>query len=120
MLLFTLFIFTYVLFAFDGNATKLCTNCKHFRVTPYTTNPEDGQCLLFPEENVGKKDKQQLITPKLEYKKCILVRNEETMCGKDGKYYECDGTNDNHKKNQFYERIMKGISERKNFRLCPQ
>jgi hypothetical protein len=122
MLLFTFFILTYVFFAMDESAaTKMCTNCKHFRLSPYTTNPENGQCVLFPEEeNVGKKDKHQLITPKLEYKKCILVRSCETMCGKDGKYYECDGGNENQK-NQFYEKIIKGISGRKkHFGLCPQ
>ena len=121
MLLFTFFILTCSLFSIDKvAATKLCTNCKHFRLSPYTTHPENGQCALFPEENLGKKDKHQLITPKLEYKKCILVRSCDTMCGKDGKYYECDGGNENQK-NQFYEKIIKGVSGRKkNFGLCPQ
>ena len=56
----------------------LCVNCKWFRKDLFT-EPLFGKCAKFPErpESDGTK-----------YKYCITARDSDSMCGKEGKFYE--------------------------------
>jgi len=56
----------------------LCVNCKHFRKDLFT-EPQFGKCAKFPERTDGSEKK---------YKYCVTARDWDSMCGKEGKFYE--------------------------------
>jgi hypothetical protein len=68
---------------------KFCVNCKFFKRDLFFS-PRYGECLKFPKYNVldysivsGKN-----ISGDVSYDYCVIVRNYENMCGKNGKFYE--------------------------------
>ena len=99
---------------------KLCINCKHFVLKPSFSNPENGKCLLFQKMNTDKKNLVTGYNDILDYEKCIIVRNNENMCGEDGKYYE-PGNKDNYELNEFLRKLFKKyrINDNIDFLKCP-
>ena len=88
--------FIYLLLSFS-NAEKFCVNCKHFKPTLLLSNNEFSKCSVFPREIDNKIDYLVSGKPKIEYKYCKTVRQNEDMCGPKGKYYE--------KKTHFFRKI---------------
>ena len=85
--LFGLFIITNSL-----KKNKLCLNCKFYY--------NSGRCLLFTKniyksvsqkkselDNLLKNGKQSQLDS-LDYYSCLIARDNENMCGKDGKKYQ--------------------------------
>ena len=84
-----LVIISFSIFA-SSLKTKFCFNCKYF-IKENNKNEIDnvsnkfGKCSLFPTTNY---DRYYLVTGKdniLEYNYCSIVRDDEKMCGKEGK-----------------------------------
>jgi len=100
---------------------KLCVNCKHFLLEHSLANQENGKCLLFP---IKKKDKKKIVgghvTTPVDYEKCIIVRNNEDMCGKKGKYYEHKHGNNEDMK-EFLKKLMRKFprNDDMEFLQCP-
>jgi len=65
---------------------KLCINCKFYR-KDFLLTSEFGECTFFPKE---KYSYYYLVNGKnnIEYHYCAVSRNDDTMCGKEGKFYE--------------------------------
>jgi len=68
-------------------------------------------------------DKKNLVTGYnniVDYEKCIIVRNNENMCGEDGKYYEPENK-DNYELNEFLRKLFKKyrINDDIDFLKCP-
>ena len=125
MLFFCLVLLMCTVRSVPVQPVRLCINCKHFLLNPSLSgyaNPENGKCALFPEQKED--NKNYLITGDIssvmDYKKCVVVRNTDDMCGEEGKYYESGG-NQNYEKLQFYKKIRKVFSESQNqtFLKCP-
>ena len=104
-------LFLYILlccsvYSIDIKPIKQCVNCKHFRLNHPLSNPENGKCVLYPMINTNKKNLFSRYVNEIDFEKCIVVRNKEEMCGKDGKYYE--DRNGNHEEmNEFVKKIKK-------------
>ena len=66
---------------------KFCVNCKYFIKNPFSKN-NYGRCAIFTKENEYTKI-DYLITGKrkIEYKFCSSAREDEKMCGINGKYF---------------------------------
>jgi hypothetical protein len=66
---------------------KICVNCKHF--ITHDNNNKFGKCSLFPKKE---NDIYMLVNPihkdNIEYHYCFTSRNQEDMCGKEGKMYK--------------------------------
>ena len=60
-----------------------CVNCKHFRKDMYT-EPQFGKCAKFPERRPPTFDVSEINM----YKYCVTARDSDSMCGKEGKFYE--------------------------------
>ena len=73
-----------------SNAIQPCVQCKFFK-KDFWSNSKFGKCSLYPkpiEEDTnffvtGRKTPQ-----KIDYNFCIVARTFDSMCGKDGKYYQ--------------------------------
>jgi hypothetical protein len=69
--------------------TKLCVNCKFYKKEFFVSN-KFGKCLLFPKEN----DNDYFLVDginnnnKKEFHYCSTSRKIDSMCGKEGKFYE--------------------------------
>lgn len=62
---------------------KLCINCKHFlpdKVIWPDEKPDNGKCKLFCDIN--------LVSGKTSYNYAYSVRNDNSLCGKTGKYFD--------------------------------
>jgi hypothetical protein len=124
MLFLYIFLFTstaYSIYCLEVKQVKSCVNCKHFLLENPLSNSENGKCLLFP---IKKTDKKKMVgghaTTSVDYEKCIVVRNSEDMCGKQGKYYEHkDGNID--EMNEFLKNIIKKFprNDDMDFLKCP-
>ena len=66
---------------------KLCINCKFYTKENIITSNEFGKCKMFPKDNnniyflvdgINKED----------YYYCSVARKYDSMCGKEGKFYE--------------------------------
>ena len=68
---------------------KLCIDCKYFRKHDFLKDTIFGKCLLFPDTN---DDDYFLVNGYRNYNKeyyhCSTARKYDSMCGKEGKYYE--------------------------------
>jgi hypothetical protein len=80
-------IFFLLLFILSANAEKFCVNCKHFKPA-IISHPVFAKCKLFPKELDNNSDFLVLGNPKKEYNYCSIARQNENMCGTDGKCYE--------------------------------
>jgi len=72
--------------SFNKITQKLCINCKFYR-NHFFISSEFGECAFSPKEKYsyyylvnGKND--------IEYEYCAVSRNNDNMCGKEGKFYE--------------------------------
>lgn len=118
-------LFLYILlccsvYSIDIKPIKQCVNCKHFRLNHPLSNPENGKCVLYPIVNTNKKNLFSRYINEIDYERCIVVRNKEEMCGKDGKYYE--DRNGNHEEmNDFFKKIKKTFpqNDEMDFLKCP-
>jgi len=70
-------------------APKICVNCKHF--IPSQTGLQYGKCALFEREALFEWEEKNyfLVTGGNNSHKvyCQTARNDEQMCGKEGKMY---------------------------------
>jgi hypothetical protein len=64
----------------------LCVNCKFFRKDLFT-EPRFGKCAKFPERRPESALVDGVSETKI-YKYCITARDSDSMCGKEGKFYE--------------------------------
>ena len=87
--------FTYLLFYFyffSVNSEKIikninipsCRNCIHYKPS---IHDNDFTSSFVKCEKFGDKD---IITDKITYKYADLSRNDESLCGKEGKYFEAE------------------------------
>jgi hypothetical protein len=81
-------IYLLLLFILSANAEKFCINCKHFQKNILTSSSIYGKCKLFPKETHNKIEFLISGSPKMEYRFCSTVREDENMCSPTGKYYE--------------------------------
>jgi hypothetical protein len=76
------------LFSSSQITPKLCMNCKFFTKN-FFTNSDFGKCKMFPIKNVND---YFLVNGKnytyVEYQYCTTSRSYDSMCGKEGKFYE--------------------------------
>jgi hypothetical protein len=72
-------------FGFNQIKPKLCINCKHF-ITD-NKDGEYGQCAFFTRDESKINFLVNGINQELYYY-CSSARNEEDMCGQEGKYYK--------------------------------
>jgi hypothetical protein len=125
MLYLYIFLFIhslYSVYCLEVKPIKSCVNCKHFFLENPLSNPENGKCLLFPIKKIDKTVKKSMTryTNPVDYEKCIFVRNNEDMCGKQGKYYEHKhGNNDDMK--EFLKKLMRKFprNDDMEFLQCP-
>ena len=78
--------------SFKQRIPKLCINCKHFINDEISSN-KYGKCILFPVINDDENNDFLLVNglvekKEIEYNFCVISRNDETMCGKNGEFYE--------------------------------
>ncbi len=118
-------LFLYILlcccvYSIDIKPIKQCVNCKHFRLNHPLSNPENGKCVLYPIINTNKKNLFSRCINEIDYERCIVVRNNEEMCGKNGKYYE-DRTGNYEEMNEFLKKIRKMFpkNDDMDFLKCP-
>lgn len=122
MLFLYIFLFIhslYSVYSLEVKPAKSCVNCKHFFLENPLSDPENGKCLLFPIKKTVKKSMTRY-TNSVDYEKCIFVRNNEDMCGKQGKYYEHKhGNNDDMK--EFLKKLMRKFprNDDMDFLQCP-
>lgn len=119
-MLFLYILLFYSVYSIDIKPMKQCVNCKHFRLNNPLASAENGKCVLYPMINTNKKNLFSRYINEVDYERCIVVRNNEEMCGKNGKYYE-DRNGDNEKMNEFLKKIKKPFpqSEDMDFLKCP-
>lgn len=118
-----LYIFLFIstsVYCVDVKPVKLCLNCKHFLLENPLSNPENGKCLLFPIKKTNKKSITSRYTNPVDYEKCIVVRNSEDMCAKQGKYYEHKHGNTDEM-NEFLKKLIKRFprNDDMDFLQCP-
>lgn len=77
----------------NSTKPKFCTDCKFFRND--LMGSQFGKCALFPEvkDNNDNDDFDYLVNgmkrvKPVEYTYCSISRKYDSMCGKDGKFYE--------------------------------
>ena len=86
----------YILFCIIGSSSvfyvssyeKYCVNCKYFVKNPFCKDTF-GKCSAFRKniENYQKLDYLVSGKQKIEYKFCSTAREDEDLCGKEGKMY---------------------------------
>ena len=119
-MLFLYFLLCYSVYSIDIKPIKQCVNCKHFRLNNPFASTEHGKCVLYPIINTNKKNLFSRYVNEVDYEKCIVVRNNEKMCGKNGRYYE-DRNGNNEKMNEFLKKIKKTFpqNDEMDFLKCP-
>jgi len=122
MLYLYIFLFISSVYCLEVKPIKSCVNCKHFFLENPLSNPENGKCLLFPIKKIDKTVKKSMTryTNPVDYEKCIFVRNNEDMCGKQGKYYEHKHGNTDEMK-EFLKKLMRKFprNDDMDFLQCP-
>jgi len=112
----------YSIYCLEVKPVKLCVNCKHFLLNHPSSNAENGKCLLFPIKKIDKPVKKSMTkyTSHVDYEKCIVVRNNEDMCGKQAKYYEHKHGNGDEMK-EFLKKLMRKFprNDDMEFLQCP-
>lgn len=108
MIFFCMFLFIYSVYSLEATPVKLCKNCKHFMLKSPFSNPENGKCSLFPILKVDRNRFGSGYTTYIDYEKCQVVRNNDNMCGKEGKRYE--PRNGNHvEEDNFSKKLVKDL-----------
>ena len=64
---------------------KLCVNCKFF-MKNFISGNEYGKCSFFPKTE-SEIDLVTGVKKDAKYPFCSIVRNNDSMCGKEGKKY---------------------------------
>lgn len=122
MLFLYIFLFISSVYSLEVKPVKHCVNCKNFFLENPLLNPENGKCLLFPIKKIDKTVKKSMTkyTNLVDYEKCIVVRNNEDMCGKQAKYYEHKHGNTDEM-NEFLKNIIKKFprNDDMDFLQCP-
>jgi predicted nucleic acid-binding Zn finger protein len=76
---------------FSNQVNKFCRNCKHFIPLRFKND-------FIISQNFGKCDKFiTIINKELDYECVEKVRNTDTMCGSEGKYFNSSIKIDYHK-----------------------
>ena len=77
-----------------------CKNCIHFRPSFYDTDfsSRTSECHKFANKDI--------ITDKISYDSVEFCRNDESKCGKDGKYFE---TEKNIYQKIFFHKLISNI-----------
>jgi len=116
MLFFYIFLFIYSVHSLEVKPVKLCANCKHF----ISKSPlqENGKCSLFPILKVDRNRFGSGYTSYIDYEKCAVVRNNDNMCGKEGKRYEVRN-GDHEEEVNFLKKLSKGLQKNGEFLKCP-
>lgn len=73
-------------FIFKKNTHKLCVNCKFF-INSNIGDNKYAKCSFFPKEE----NRVNFLVTGIEdtnYNYCYIARNNEDMCGKEGKTYK--------------------------------
>ena len=65
---------------------KLCINCKYF-ITDNNSG-KYGRCILFPIEENKRYGLVNGDITENEYQYCVIARENENKCGKEGKMYK--------------------------------
>lgn len=86
----------YIIPTFSENIKpNLCVNCKFFRKEySLLSSNKFGKCSAFPEVNKSNNDDEDYLVTGIKYNKpkeytyCSIARKYDSMCGKEGKYYE--------------------------------
>ena len=67
---------------------KICINCKYFVKASFCNNDIYGKCSAF-QKNIENNNMNYLVSgkPKKEYLFCISAREDDKLCGLDGKMY---------------------------------
>ena len=66
----------------------LCVNCKFFK-KGFNTESRFGKCTMFPEQSNDSMLVDGIsVLKKQDYKYCITARDFDSMCGKEGKFYQ--------------------------------
>lgn len=90
---FSMIIYSFFLYPISASqirtiTPKLCIDCK-FYTKNFFDSSEFGKCTKFPKEN---ENDYFLVNGKSrnneDYHYCSTSRKIDTMCGKDGKFYE--------------------------------
>jgi len=83
------------------------------------SNSENGKCSLFPILKVDRNRFGSGYTTYIDYEKCQLVRNNDNMCGKEGKRYEPRNGNHTEEVN-FLKKLSKYfLGNNGEFMKCP-
>ena len=87
--LFVILYYLLLLVLSNSTKPKLCVDCKFFRKNFYGN--EFGTCSLFTRYEIS--DDSFLVDGKqrktiVKYNYCSTARQQDSMCGKDGKLYE--------------------------------
>ena len=68
--------------------TPLCVNCKFFK-KDFFTESKFGKCTKFPQNTIDYTLVDGIsVNKKQEYYYCSTAREMESMCGKEGKFYQ--------------------------------
>ena len=77
------------IFALNEVTPKLCINCKFFRKPSFfLSDNKYGKCSFFPEKK--ERDIDYFVTgieKNVDFHFCCIARNNDDMCGKEGKKY---------------------------------
>lgn len=106
MLFFYIFFLLYSIYSVELKSVNLCANCKHFMLKPSFSNSENGKCALFPVIKVNRNRFGPGYTSYIDYEKCVVVRNNDDMCGKQARRYEPRNGNHDGEVN-FYKKMAK-------------
>jgi len=86
--MYLFYILNFLFFITSSSSEKFCVNCKFFVKHPYNKSTF-GKCSAF-RKNL---DNYQLLDylvsgkQKIEYKFCSTARENDNLCGKEGKMY---------------------------------
>ena len=81
------------IFSLKENIPKFCINCKFF-IKRINAENKYGQCTLFPLVNNVVNFLVTGIRKNDDYFYCATVRNNDDMCGKEGKMYNVSDLNE--------------------------
>lgn len=71
-----------------SDAIQPCVQCKFFK-KDFLSDPKFGKCTLYPKPVENYFLVTGIETPKkIDYDYCTVARTFDSMCGKDGKYYQ--------------------------------
>jgi len=71
----------------EAYKTPLCVNCKFFKNNFYTES-KFGKCTKFPQNTIDYTLVDGISVKQQEYYYCSTAREMESMCGKEGKFYQ--------------------------------